>query len=171
MATRRQPTHSTDYVDGAAQLLSDEPPVLDLMNSNVAAFIGRGADIEVISEREFGNDPEGMLQYEKFMQDPIVIVIHATGDKTASPTPFIGVNGDQRWLPREIPIRLQRKFIERLAQSQEMHFTTEANPDPRADTGMLTKSRNVAAYGFSVEHDPAGDLGKRWLRRVTRGGC
>lgn len=171
----------------------DQPnePVLDLMVSNVVAlqmvepsdpknfreFIAgemhktgeRNVIIngEIITEDVFKSD--GQLLYEKFMLEPVVVRIHSTKDKNEPPLVFVGINGDNRWLPRNRAIKLPRKFVERLAQAQEMAFETKENKDMTVDNAM-TISRSIAqAYEFSVLDDPS-PIGRRWLARMVRSG-
>lgn len=112
---------------------------------------------------------DGQIAYEAFMHEPIIIRVHSTKDKNAPWLVFVGVNGDNRWLPRNKPIRLQRKFVERLAAAQEMAFETRENKDPNVDNAMELVKSTAAAFEFSVLHDP-NPLGRRWLGRITRQG-
>jgi len=153
-------TYSDDFVDTQ----EENDHVLDLTSSNVAALM-QGSGIEIISEREFNDKAAYIL----FMEDVLTIEINETTDKNAAPVVFCGDNGDQRWLPRGIKFKIQRKFIERLAQSHERHYTTVNNPDRDADNGMLTRTKGVQAIGFQVWHDPS-PRGRQWLQRVTRSG-
>lgn len=173
----------------------DNEPVMDMMTSNVS----RLAIVEPVRPDQFrefmaGNSEvvgqrgvvvngeivmedvvktEGQLAYEQFMNDPVTIRIHSTKDKNEAPLVFVGVNGDSRWLPRNKPIKLQRKFVERLAQAQEMAFDTKENKDPNVDNAMTITRRLAQSYEFSVLDDPseAGRvIGKRWLARQVRAG-
>lgn len=138
--------------------------VMDLTSSNVHIL----REMEAVDPARF-REFETQAEYERFMNDPIVIMVHETRDKSEPPLVFVGVNGDERWLPRNRKVRLQRKFVERLAQAQEMLFRTEDDPDPRADMAKKITQRSAAAYAFSVLHDPSPN-GRRWLARVTRQG-
>jgi len=157
-----RPQHtSADFLDENTHETS-EP--IDMMTSNVPKMTLEGR-LEPILTREF----KEMIEYEAFMNDPVVIQINETTDVNAPPFVFVGVNGDCRWLPRGEPIKLQRKFVERLAQAQEMRFETKSNRDQDAQNAIVTVRRTAASYGFAVLRDehPAG---RRWLARVTRSG-
>ena len=158
-ATR--PVYSDDLDDHAVHNVDGEP--LDLTQSNASILLMK-ENMEVISEREFRDKAE----YEKFMEDPLVIVINETSDEKAPPIVFCGVNGDGRWIPRNTPVKIQRKFVERLAQSQERHYKTIENRDHAADNAMLVRARNVG-ISFHVLKDPH-PRGTQWLRRVMRSG-
>lgn len=122
--------------------------------------------IEAVDSREF----KDLAEYEAFMQEPLVIRIHTTNDKNAPPSVYVGLNGEGGWLPRGQKIRVKRKFVERLAQSQSASFQTKNNPDPNADEGTYVQRSSGQEYPFEVLHDPS-PKGHRWLARVTRQGC
>lgn len=124
------------------------------------------AQLEIANEQDMRTSAE----IEQFMQDELVIVIHRSTDKNASPKVPVGVNGEKAWLPRDVKIRIPRKFVERLARSQEATFSTDDNPDPRMDEGKLIRRTNGQVFPFQVLHDPS-PRGPAWLARVTREGC
>ncbi len=169
----------------ASEGVDDGEHVLDLMTANVAAmrmiepvepgwwreFADGGGLVE--RGKDVNGDPimvrTGQIAYEAFMHEPVVIRVHSTRDKNESPLCYVGVNGDQRWLPRNKNVRIPRKLVERLAQAQEMSFDTKESRDPAVDQVMQVIRQTAASYEFSVLHDP-NPLGRRWLRRVTREG-
>lgn len=118
---------------------------------------------------EIDRDTRTSAEIEKFMQDELVIVIHKSTDKNAVPRVPVGVNGEVAWLPRDTKIRIPRKFVERLARSQEATFRTDDNPDPRMDEGKIIRRTNGQVFPFQVLHDPS-PRGAAWLQRVTREG-
>lgn len=118
---------------------------------------------------EIERDTRTIVEIEKFMQDELVIVIHKSTDKNAVPRVPVGVNGEVAWLPRDVKIRIPRKFVERLARSQEATYRTDDNPDPRMDEGKIIRRTNGQVFPFQVLHDPS-PRGAAWLQRVTREG-
>ena len=117
--------------------------------------------IEVITEREFAN----VLDYELFMHDVVVVRIHPTSDVRAAPFVFVGVNGDSRWLPRDLPVKLQRKHVEVLARSKEMQIRTQETRDPNADDRSVVRRTTSSPYGFELMWDKH-PKGRAWLSRV-----
>lgn len=103
----------------------------------------------------------------KFMEEELTIVIHKSTDKNALERVPVGVNGETAWLPRDVKIRLPRKFVERLARAQEATFRTDDNPDPRMDEGKIVRRTNGQVFPFAVLHDP-NPRGAAWLARITR---
>lgn len=155
-----------------------EDSVLDMMSPNADAMANAVRYIEPVTSLGFVFDKElpkelggGMTspEYEAFMQEPVEIKLHQSTDKNAPWAVFVGINGDNRWLPRGVALRIQRKFVERLAQSQERTFETKDNPDPAADVGKTVLSRQANPYEFSVLRDP-NPKGRRWLANMLRQG-
>lgn len=121
--------------------------------------------LQVVQDRDLMKD----VDIEKFMADELTIVIHKSTDKNALERVPVGVNGEQAWLPRDVKIKLPRRFVERLARAQEATFRTDDNPDPRMDEGKLIRRTNGQAFPFAVLHDP-NPRGQAWLAKVTREG-
>lgn len=143
-------------------LMSDElDGVLDFMQIRLGA-----PQIEPEKAREWKDKAEA----EAFMNEPLVIRVHTTNDKNAPPSVFVGLNGEGGWIPRGVKVRLRRKFVERLAQSQSASFSTQQKADPHADEGMEIKRTSGQEYPFEVLHDP-NPKGRAWLARITREGC
>lgn len=157
----RVQSHSADFLNADTHEVSE--PV-DMMSSNVPMMTLEGR-LDPITTREF----QEMAEYEAFMEEPVVIQINDTTDKNQPPFVFVGVNGDNRWLPRSTPVRIQRKFVERLAQAQEMRFETKSNPDQDSQNAMRTVRTTAQSYGFAVIRDDH-PIGRRWLARITRQG-
>lgn len=109
------------------------------------------------------------LEIEQFMMEELVIIIHKSTDKNAVPMVPVGINGEKAWLPRDMKISLPRKFVAILARSQEATFSTDDNPDPRADEGKIVRRTNGQVYPFQVLHDP-NPRGPSWLAKVAREG-
>lgn len=179
---------SSDVFDGDEE--SGNERVLDMMATGMSSP-ARLQHLEVISQREFpyetismtGTDPDGMpfsfdnpgrsLAYEAFMEEAVVISVHETTDEKAPPLVFVGINGDQRWLPRGISIRIPRKFVERLAQSAERSYQTpETGVKEDTDNQRPVKQKSTQAYPFSVLEDsnPNKKLARKWFNRVTKQG-
>jgi hypothetical protein len=155
--------------------------ILDMMDTGLSAP-QLLKHLEVISSREFAYEDlevDGVLMVgrslamEKFMEDPIIVKISETTDVRASPLVYVAINGDERWLPRGVKLRIRRKHVERLAQSSERSFTTKRNPSASGednDNEQPAKSKSTQAYDFAILHDPCPDqkLARRWFARVTK---
>lgn len=145
-------TESTDFVPHAGR----EPLDWTMLRTGVP-------QVQIVGEREF----ETTAETEAFMEELVVIQVHKSTDKNAVPQVPVGINGDKIWIPRGVPVRLPRKFVEVLARSQEATFSTDDNPDPNADEGKMIRRTNGQVYPFSVIQD-RNPRGRAWLERVTR---
>lgn len=159
--------HSEDFLNAevnTADVFADED-VLDYTTPG-ALIHNLASIITPVSEREFTD----AVEYEKFMQDHLVIVIQRTSERYEAPTVMVGDNGRQAWLPRGRKIKVPRYFVESLAHSQTRNYATEVDPDPNATYGMRVRRFGGLSYPFTVLHDP-NPRGERWLRRVMREGA
>lgn len=145
-------------------MAQDEPQCLDMMSTNLGTLIQTLPEAPE-SFREFAQ----MAEYEAFMHQPVMIRVHESRDDNDPPAVFVGCNGDSRWLPRDVNIRIPRKLVESLARAQETKYATEDNRDPNSDSMKTTKKRKMQSVSFSVLHDPS-PMGSRWLRRVMQAG-
>ena len=132
--------------------------MLDLTN---AAPMSLNA-LEPVTAREFDTMD---IEYEQFMEMPVVIRIHETADPRTAPIVAVGLNGVQRWIPRGNPIKIQRKFVENLLRSAEVNIRTVKNPDREADEGMIQRRTTTMPYGFELMWD-GHPKGRAWLERV-----
>lgn len=144
---------------------SDAEP-LDMMTPNVTYTEEAVQGLTRSGLFEFDKNGKS-IELEKFMQEGVVVELHTSTDPNAAPVVFVGCNGDTRWLPRGVPIKIPRKFVERLAQVKEARFKTTENPDRSADNSMQTKRTQASPYGFSVIRDP-NPKGRAWLEAVRR---
>lgn len=153
---RTAATENTDYLN------RDLAAVVDFMETPTG-----GVSMEGISDREFDMaSAEGRLAYEKFMNEPVVVKIHKTSDQNEPTVADLGLNGARIAVPRDVPVRLRRAFVEVLARSQMRGYSQQRNPNPMADEGMVTKRHGGASYPFQVIEDK-NPRGRAWLQRVT----
>lgn len=120
--------------------------------------------IETITAREW----ETTAEAEAFMHEPMVIEIHPTTDKNASPVVPLAVNGAPAIaIPRGRPVRILRHWVEALAHSRVSGYRQVKVQDPNADEGFSTHRTSGQDYPFSVLQDK-NPKGRRWLERVLR---
>lgn len=116
--------------------------------------------------REF----KDVAEYEAFMAQPVGILIGGVQHERESPVVPVGANGDQKWLPRDVPIVVRRWHLERLLRATQTEFGVEKLHDPSLDEGQRTKSHNRPAYHVQILKD-AHPLGTQWAARMRREGC
>lgn len=156
--SQRAEISTDDFTDSAER----DDDVLDMMIASNEHLIRQALE-EPIDEALF----KSIVEYEKFMAQGVVIMINETTDKNAPPVVPCGVNGDFRWLPRGVKVRVPRKFVEVLANSQETRYKTVANRDSEADNAMKEMATTAQCYGFAVIRDP-DPKGPRWLERIMK---
>jgi len=119
--------------------------------------------IEPITEREFKTN----VEYEKFMQDILIITLaESTNPKDYDKVP-VAVNGEEAWLPRGVKIEIPRYMVEPLLRSQEVSSKTIDNKDQAAVEGKVIVQKNSQYVSVSVLRDPS-PKGRAWLERVMR---
>ena len=101
-----------------------------------------------------------------FMEEQVTIQLHDPQDNNPEPIVPVGVNGKVLYLQRGQQHTLPRKYIEVLARARRVNYRTE---EGRAADGSMTtvlKTTTTMQYPFTVIHDPSGDKGIEWLKRI-----
>lgn len=115
--------------------------------------------------REFADRAE----YEAFMAEPVGIRIAPANSPREMPTVPAGVNGNQRWLPRDVPLMVRRYHLERLARASTTTFSVRRLDNPELDEGHAVKNHNAPVYHIEVLRDD-NRMGRPWLSRMRREG-
>lgn len=135
---------------GNMELPKDEP--LDLSEVH-------GGKIEIEAINIANKDA---FELEKFMNEPVSILVHESTDENTVMAIPLGVSGTIQWVVRGVEMTVKRKYVEVLArarttvykQSQAKFDITDSRPEPK--TAM--------SYPFSVVKDNA--KGASWLREI-----
>lgn len=135
-------------------------PVLDFVTLRMAAP-------EVNVEDHPASEFKERVEFEQFMQQPVIIELARTSEPNEPPAVFLSLNNEGGWLPRGKKIRLRRCFLECLIQAQKASYIQYDNPNPQADEMKITERVNGQSYHFAVIHDP-DPRGRRWFERVMR---
>ena len=122
--------------------------------------------IETVAVGDFAT----VAEHEAFMAQELVIQVHESTDRSASPVVPVGLNGEQVYLTRGTKISIPRSLVGSLAQAQELTLRTADERDPNADQGTKITERRMPCYPFNVLYDPSPKLGARWLHKVMREG-
>lgn len=120
-------------------------------------------EIELVTENV---DLAKLAADEKFMADELVIRLGTTTDENARPYATVTINGPQNRanIPRGIPVRIKRMYVEVLARMKETRYKQITNPmDPEA--GNELHPNHAQAYNFEVLKDPS-PIGAEWLDRI-----
>ena len=136
-----------------------QPEVLDLTEASVTP---ETAGIEAVEE---GALPAAHADRLAFMEEPMVIRLEPSSERNAPRTAMCGVNGDVKWIPVGVPVKLRRKHVEVLARSQPFGVQTQVgsamveNPENRV---VKTPYRR---HPFTVLRDD-NPRGAAWLNKV-----
>lgn len=171
-AQGRKATH-TQHVPNVMRASAVQASTDDFQHADWEGFLDMTAEapgaraIEVASlNREF----EKAAEYERFMSMPVGIQIGEATHERESPVVPIGCNGDQKWLPRNVPIVVKRWHLERLLRATQTEHSVKPLQDPTLDEGQQVHSRNQPAYHIQILKDDH-PLGARWAARMRREGC
>lgn len=101
-----------------------------------------------------------------FMEEPVTIVVHSSGEENEENPIIVGVNGRQVFIPRGQHVIVRRKYVERLARAKRNAYR-QGNLDASNDPVRFNSMQMTTAllYNFSVLHDP-NPAGPDWLRKV-----
>lgn len=116
--------------------------------------------IEVVEGPDFKSREKALL----FMEDKLVILIHADPAPKPEDPVYIGVNGRGCYVFRDKKTLIPRKYVERLARARADSITQDVEArDPEAVNRLRIASNQ--RYPFSVLHDP-NPKGAAWLQQV-----
>ena len=100
---------------------------------------------------------------EKFMLEPVEIMIHEASDPNASPHVTLAVNGLNQVVFRGVPTVIKRKYLEVLARMKETKYNQVW--DQREIERYDLKARTGLIYPFDVIRDE-NSRGAAWLRAI-----
>jgi hypothetical protein len=106
-------------------------------------------------------------EYERFMADPITLMVGSSGDIREPPTVKLWLNGVELEFPRKRPVRIPRAYFEIIIGAQQRDFMQQEVYDPSAAEGMRTRMHVTTQYPYNLIHDPS-PKGPAWMRRVAR---
>lgn len=102
---------------------------------------------------------------QAFNEEPIEIRLEPRSERNAPTTVDVAVNGERKWIPVGIPVRIRRKFVEVLARAQPYSVETKVG------TAMEERPRNEVVrtpyrlHPFTVLRDE-NPKGQAWLNKV-----
>lgn len=99
-----------------------------------------------------------------FNEDMLTIIIHPSTEKNAERVILVAVNGRNCYIPRNLEVKVRRKYVERLAHARQENIEQDVTAKDPADVNRLNITQ-AHKYPFSVLHDPHPD-GAAWLRKV-----
>lgn len=116
--------------------------------------------LEVVDGPNFKDRAEEL----NFMEEKLVIIIHADPSPKPEDPVYIGVNGRGCYVWRTKRTIIPRKYVERLARARADSVTQDVEArEPEAVNKLRIASNQ--RYPFSVLHDPS-PKGSAWLQKV-----
>lgn len=107
-----------------------------------------------------------LLDYERFLQEPVEIEILSTGAKDEDPVIEIGVNGRYEVLARGQRKTVARKFVEQLYRMKSTTYRNEEYIRSDGARDVRWPSATGLRYPFVVHHDP-NPRGPAWARQIV----
>ena len=101
----------------------------------------------------------------KFMEEPVVIVIHESQSPNEEPVVHIGVNGDNVWIRRGVETKVRRKHVLNLLTARPISYSTVEGMDRDGAKTVNLKSRTSLKYPFAVIDDT--QKGREWMRQIS----
>lgn len=139
-------------VEAASEYLGSEAPFS-------IGEIGVG-DVEVI-DRPMKLDA---FDNEKFMNEPVTVMVLGSGDENETDLVQVGVNGVTQFFRRDVAQVVKRKFVARLARSKRTDYRQTL--DDRLGEAMNTMNpRHALKYPFTVIEDK-NPKGAAWIKAV-----
>ncbi len=111
------------------------------------------------------------LSIEAFMAQELTVRIHDPSNDQDPKYVELNVNGDYRLLVRDSAReqRVKRYHVALLAQAKTARVVQKPHTDSEGFQSWREEVQLRLSYPFNVEHDPAGQKGRDWLRPLVTG--
>jgi hypothetical protein len=131
-----------------------------VINNSVELMPEEGQSIEAVTAINFKRE----VFEEAFMNEFVTILVAETADDNVNPMPTPSVNGVMQLIPRGMPVRVKRKYVEVLARCKETKYSQKTlNPMEPERIEMIP--RTALTYPFHVVEDK-NPIGAAWLAAV-----
>lgn len=104
------------------------------------------------------------LDMEKFMEDVLTIRVAAPHDPFEDRVIPVSVNQTMMPIPRGVPVKVKRKYVEVLARAKEVRYM-QHTPNPNEPDKIQLHGRVINRYPFEVLEDPSKH-GRAWLEAL-----
>ena len=137
-----------------------DPEVLDLTAPTFAPLVN---GIESVDDEAL---PAQHADRLAFMEEPLVIRLEPSSERNAPRMARASVNGDTKWIPVGIPVKLRRKHVEVLARAQPFGVQTDTGTAMEANPHNRVVKTPYRRHPFTVIRDE-NPRGVAWLNKVT----
>jgi len=107
-----------------------------------------------------------LIKEEEFFNEICTVLVHPSTNENDAPSFVLNVNGINQPVCRGVPTPMKRKYLEVLARMKETRYSQPVRNPQNPEPGNALIPRTAWAYPFSVQHDPSGARGARWLEAV-----
>lgn len=154
MAARKKPVDVRDLEGPAEQLAEIEAGGVVDMSDLVAPVVN-------------GPSQEDYNEALAFNNQIVEIRLAESDDPNAEDPVPVGVNGRMVYIPRGVPVKLRRCYIENLLRAINTNVRTEEvldrGSDGVAERKSIIRKKHRLHYPFEMLRDPAGAKGREWL--------
>lgn len=119
----------------------------------------------IIETVEDGALPSSQADRLAFNEEPIEIRLEPRSERNAPRMIDVAVNGERKWIPVGVPVRLRRKFVEGLARAQPYSVATDVGTAMEATPHNHAIRTPYRLHPFTVLRDD-NPRGAAWLNKV-----
>ena len=152
------PQGTTVPIQSVADAIAGVGPALETV-------YGQEAEIETVSNStDFADESHA---YERFMNEYLTVYLTMPArDSHQDPYVTIIVNNQQQYIPKGIDVsNVRRKYVEVLARMKDTNYE-QVRDNPMDPASMVMKPITTFVHPFTVKHDPSGERGFAWLRKI-----
>lgn len=142
------------------------------MAKNIQTTLNAGTENAVEVHTDQSPEPvlalEGLAKVaaeEAFMNEYVEIEVATTTDDNAPPMVLLNVNGTNQPIPRGVPVKVRRKYVEVLARCKETKYRQPDRDMMNPEQGNEMLGRTALVYPFNVIADE-NPKGRAWLKAV-----
>lgn len=117
--------------------------------------------IEAVPAEDFNN----LAELEKFMNDPIELMIYEPMEEGSPAIVMLKVNGISQYVIRGRTQTIKRKYVEVLARARKQHVTARGFKTANGDAKNTVNITSGLEYPFQVLNDPS-PKGPSWLKGI-----
>lgn len=143
-----------------------------MASKNIQTTLNAGTENAVEVHTDQSPEPvlalEGLAKVaaeEAFMNEYVEIEVATTTDDNAPPMVLLNVNGTNQPIPRGVPVKVRRKYVEVLARCKETKYRQPDRDMMNPEQGNEMLGRTALVYPFNVIADE-NPKGRAWLKAV-----
>lgn len=129
-----------------------------------------GSDIEIQSIHGLDDKAKKLA----FLEQEVTVELSEGTDIDAEKFVFLSINGvgpgpnGLQWVPRGVPVKMKRKFLEVLAKARQVKYKNHEQTNNEGVQESFQKARSADIYPFTIIEDTREGI--EWLRnlRATR---